>query len=147
MGQKIILNKHENKTSSLFGIPEIQCQKCKKLIMFLEQPVYEVDTTYFLEKEEINFKSLIDFMIKKESMKNCCWNNIDFKGSGDRCVILKFSSSVPVNLNQSDQIYGRKFIVTSSVIQKFVQISTSITKCFVKTIRMKLVKLKIQSKK
>ena len=37
-----LLNKHENKTSSLFGIPEIQCQKCKKLIMFLEQPVYEV---------------------------------------------------------------------------------------------------------
>ena len=34
-----LLNKHESKTASLFGIPDVQCQKCKKLIEFPSKPV------------------------------------------------------------------------------------------------------------
>ena len=61
-----LLDKHENRISECFRIPDLQCQKCKKIIIIEDQLMYDIDTSIFqLAKKEFTPQFLVETLIKK----------------------------------------------------------------------------------
>ena len=115
----ILLKKHERRTTELFGIPELQCQKCQKIRKHKDQLIYDVDTSITQsETEGITLKFLIDTLIQKTNLNKCCLENFQFNVSGGKCVILSLSHPVPVKINHKEQLYGVEVSIKSFISQK-----------------------------
>jgi hypothetical protein len=114
-----LLNKYESRTIELFGIPELQCKKCKEIKRLEDQLVYNIDTSICQsETEGVTIKWLMDALIKKANMKKCCSENLDFNASDEKCVIFSLSHPVPVQISHVEELYGVKFSIASFIHQE-----------------------------
>ena len=113
-----LLDKHESKTFDLFEIPDLQCQKCKKIIKFADKQIFDVDTSSFQsETKEINLKLLMEFLFKTKNLDKCCSRNLNFNNKFEKCVILRFSHAVSVNIAKKENLYGRRIKIISLINQ------------------------------
>ena len=116
-----LLNMSENKISELFGLPDQQCKICKKTLTYPNEFIHYVDTSHLLsEEEDVNAKTLMDILMKENRINKCCKENISFKDSIQKCIILELSHPVPINLTKLEALQGRKLILSSSVSQEVI---------------------------
>ena len=113
-----LLIKSEDHTRGLLGIPDLQCTVCKKVRDVQNQSIFELDTSFSqVLPIEVNLKFLIDTLFSKNTAAQCCTSNMVFNKNTEKYLILKFSNPLNVDLKISEELYGLKFNLQSSVFQ------------------------------
>ena len=64
-----LLANYEPDSSSLFGLPGVQCEKCQEERNFPEKLIFEVDTKKLLTEEMVEVKDLFKILFKIISLK------------------------------------------------------------------------------
>ena len=114
-----LFTKYETKTSDYFGMPQLKCQKCKKIRKVANQLVYCKDTSSLIHGEkEVNLKLLVEDLITENDTNHCCRENSMFNAFKEKCVIFHLSQPVSVSIAAKENLYGGNFTILSVVNQK-----------------------------
>ena len=111
-----LLECDENPIKSLFGLPGGQCQNCRELTKPINEFIFEVNSSEFVEKDQIvNLEDIINNLIKVKLVKGCpeCNNSFQFRGTDDMFLIIKLSHAINVKILNSEDIKGKRLFYKS----------------------------------
>ena len=108
-----LVAKFEPESSSLFGLPSVQCNKCHEERNFPKKLIFEVDTRKLLNEEIVDVKDLLTILFKGISRKKCCEPNMHFLDSDMKCIIFKLSNPLTMKILDSEEMFGRNLIYKS----------------------------------
>ena len=111
-----LLECDENPIKSLFGLPGGQCQNCRELTKPINEFIFEVNSSEFVEKDQIvNLEDIINNLIKVKLVKGCpeCKNSFQFRGTDEMFLIIKLSHAINVKILNSEDIKGKRLFYKS----------------------------------
>ena len=111
-----LLGIYESETSSLFGIPNRQCQTCMKIQTLPGQLVHQINTSkILLDNMVIDLKCLTDMWMEQNGYDKCCTTNMFLKDSSTKCLLMEFSHSISIDLNKEEVFNGQRLKINSFV--------------------------------
>ena len=161
-----LADKDENKVSELFGIPDLKCKKCKKVRIFEQKLLYEIDTSFLQEEKEVTIRMLMDLLVSSMnipcSKDDLCVNLLDERGILLKLShplqfkknslfenfydgMIKITSIVTHNLQAEDELVNSKFIQGKDVF--FQNTKEDICKSDEKYLKIKLISFTLTQQK